>query len=208
MWPNNEETRDLLERARQGDPEATERLLAEYREPLRRVVDLRLDPALARRIDASDIVQDVLIEANRRLAEYLRDPRMPFHLWLRHMAQDRIIDTHRQHRLAQRRSIDREQPMDRPAWMDQSSLQLAAQLIDAEQTPATAAIQRELQRRLYEAMDQLDGNDREIIQMRHHEQLSNQDVAQALELSEAAASMRYLRAVRKLRSLLVPEEGG
>jgi RNA polymerase sigma-70 factor (ECF subfamily) len=170
------------------------------------VIDLRLDPALARRVDASDIVQDVLLEASQRLAEYLKSPNMPFHLWLRHLAQDRIIDTHRQHRLAQRRSIDKEQQIQRPAWVDESSVQLVAQLVDTEQTPASAAIHQELQRKLDVALDLLDPDDREIILLRHHEQLSNQDVAAMLGLSEAAASMRHLRALRKLRGVLLPED--
>lgn len=206
MWPNNEETRRLLDDAKAGDSSAVDRLLGEFREPLRQVIHLRLDPVLARRVDASDIVQDVLIEANQRLTEYLKNPAMPFHLWLRHLAQDRIIDTHRRHRQAQRRSIDREQAVQPPAWADQSSVQLVAQLIDGEQTPASAAIHQELQRRLNEALDQLGEDDREIILMRHHEQLSNQDVAAALGLSEAAASMRYLRSLRKLRAVLLPSE--
>ncbi len=208
MWPDAEKTKDMLEAARSGDAAAVDHLLAEFREPLRRVIDLRLDPVLGRRIDASDIVQDVLLEANQRLVEYLRSPNMPFHLWLRHLAQDRIIDTHRRHRQAQRRSIDKEQPIERPAWVDQSSLQLAAQLVDTEQTPASAAIHEELRRRLEDALAQLAEDDRDIILMRHHEQLSNQDVAAALGLTEAAASMRYLRALRKLRAVLVPDGAG
>jgi RNA polymerase sigma-70 factor (ECF subfamily) len=205
MWPTREETDRLLADARAGN---AGELLARFREPLRRVIDLRLDPVLARRVDASDIVQDVLIEANQRLTEYLKNPAMPFHLWLRHLAQDRIIDTHRRHRQAQRRSIDREQPIQRPAWADQSSVQLVAQLVDGEQTPASAAIHQELQRRLNDALTRLDEDDREVILMRHHEQLSNQDVAAALGLTEAAASMRYLRALRKLRGVLLPSEDG
>lgn len=205
MWPNNENTRRLLDEAQNGESAAVERLLGEFREPLRQVVHLRLDPALARRVDASDIVQDVMLEANQRLKDYLKNPAMPFHLWLRHLAQDRIIDTHRRHRLAQRRSIDREQAIQAPAWADQSSVQLVSQLVDAEKTPASAAIQQELQRRLNDALTQLNEDDREIILMRHHEQLSNQDVAASLKLTEAAASMRYLRALRKLRGVLVPE---
>lgn len=205
MWPNNEQTRGMLDAAKDGDPAAVEKLLAEFREPLRRVIDLRLDPMLARRLDASDIVQDVLVEANQRLTDYLRSPGMPFHLWLRHLAQDRIIDAHRRHRGAQRRSIDKEQPIHRPAWVDESSMQLAAQLVDTEQTPASAAIHHELQRRLESALEELEEDDRDIILMRHHEQLSNQDVAASLGLTEAAASMRYLRALRKLRTVLVPE---
>jgi len=207
MWPTPDQTKDLLDQAKTGDPAAVERLLTAYREPLRRVIDLRLDPALARRVDASDIVQDVLLEANQRLTEYLRSPNMPFHLWVRHLAQDRIIDTYRQHRVAQRRSIDREQPLQRPAWAEESSVQLAAQLISPERGPESAVIREELQRRLEGAMLELDEPDRDIIQMRHHEQLSNQEVATLLGLTEAAASMRYLRAIRKLRSILVPDAG-
>jgi RNA polymerase sigma-70 factor (ECF subfamily) len=207
MWPTNDTTRRMLDEAKTGDSAAVERLLGEFREPLRKVIDLRLDPVLARRVDASDIVQDVLLEANQRLTEYLKSPNMPFHLWLRHLAQDRIIDTHRRHRQAQRRSIDREQAIQRPAWTDESSVQLVAQLVDAEQTPASAAIHQELQRRLSDALGQLGDDDRDIILMRHHEQLSNQDVAAALGLTEAAASMRYLRALRKLRGVLLPGPG-
>src|SRR5947208_6762533 len=159
MWPNREETDRLLDGARNGEPGAVDKLLGEFREPLRRAIDLRLDPAIAARIDASDIVQNVLIEANQRLVEYLKHPDMPFHLWLRHMAQDRIIDTHRRHRLAQRRSVDREQPIARPAWVDESSASLVAQLIDTERTPNSEAIQIELQRRLNDAIDRLSDDD-------------------------------------------------
>jgi len=207
MWPNREETDRLLDDARKGEPGAVDKLLGEFREPLRQVIGLRLDPAVARRVDASDIVQDVLVEANQRLTDYLKKPDMPFHLWLRHLAQDRIIDTHRRHRLAQRRSVDREQPIARPTWADESSVSLIAQLIDTERTPTSEAIQLELQRRLNAAIDQLSEDDREIILMRHHEGLSNQEVAHALNLTEAASSMRYLRALRRLRGVLVPDGG-
>ena len=207
MWPTREQTDRLLDDARGDRPGAVDALLGQFREPLRRVVGLRLDPVLARRVDASDIVQDVLIEANQRLTEYLKSPAMPFHLWLRHLAQDRIIDTHRRHRLAQRRSIDREQPIARPAWMDdESGASLVAQLVDHEKTPASEAIQTELTRRLMTAVGELSDDDRDIILMRHSEQLSNQDVAQQLGLTEAAASMRYLRALRRLRAVLLPDQ--
>jgi RNA polymerase sigma-70 factor (ECF subfamily) len=205
MWPTPDQTDRLLTDARDAKAGAADRLLGEFREPLRKMIDLRLDPALARRVDASDIVQDVLIEANQRLTEYLTKPDMPFHLWLRHLAQDRIIDTHRRHRLAQRRSIDREQPISRPAWAEESSASLVQHLIDHERTPASEAMIAELRHRLTDAIDQLGDDDREIILMRHQELLSNQETATALDLTEAAASMRYLRAVRRLRAVLVPE---
>lgn len=204
MWPTPEETDRLLDEARQGQADAVERLLARHREPVRRMIDLRLDPAIVQRVDASDVVQEVMLEASRRLRDYLRDPAMPFLVWLRHLAKDHLIDAHRRHHQAQKRGVDREQSLARPAWADQSSLELAGQLVDPERTPASEAMQRELQDRLHLAIDQLDDIDREVILMRHFEQLSNQDVAHALELTEPAASMRYLRAVRRLRDLLVP----
>src|SRR2546428_9735191 len=135
MWADLPETQDLLAQARAGQPAAVERLLTAHREPLRRMIGLRLDPALAARVDASDIVQDVLLEAHRRLKDYLLKPAMPFHLWLRHIAKDHIIDAHRHERLAQRRSVDREQSMN-AARPGESSLDWAAQFFDQEMTPA------------------------------------------------------------------------
>ena len=202
MWPEAERVQLLLANARQGRPQAEEELLAIFREPLRRAVELRLDPQLARREDASDIVQKVLFDAHRRLAEYLKDPRMPFHLWLRQMAQDRIIDTYRRHKEAARRSIDHEQSQQPPAWASQSSVQLLGQLMDRERTPASAVLQQELQEKLQQVLTSLDDIDREVILMRYYEQLSNQEIAAALGLTEAAASMRHLRALRRLKEAL------
>jgi RNA polymerase sigma-70 factor (ECF subfamily) len=156
---------------------------------------------MARRVDASDIVQDVLLEASRRLRDYVAEPSMPFHLWLRHLAKDRMIDLHRRHH-ARRRNVDREQPLAARGLGDQSSIDLAAQLADSELTPAAATIRKELEERFLEALDQLEEGDREIVVMRHIEHLGNSDVAAALQLSPAAAGMRYLRAIRKLRAVL------
>lgn len=204
MWPDANNTQELLEQAKKGNADAVDQLLAKHREPIRRMIDLRLDPAIVQRLDASDVVQEVLLEANRRLRDYLKAPPMPFHLWLRHIAKDHLIDAHRRHHQAQKRGVNREQPIHRPAWSERSSLDLAAQLLDQDLTPASAAIQEELQQRLREAIGQLDEDDREVILMRHYEMLGNQEVASSLGLTEAAASMRYLRAVRKLRDLLAP----
>lgn len=202
MWPDSDETHQLLRHAEGGDAEAVNRLMERHRAALRQMVQLRLDRAVARRVDASDVVQDVLLEASRRLEDYIRDPRLPFHLWLRQLAKDRMIDMHRRHRTAQRRSVDREQPLAAPGNGDRSSLDLAARLIDRELTPAAANIRRELEQRFLTALDELDETDREILLMRHTEQLGNSEVAQALGISPAAAGMRYLRALRKLRAVL------
>ncbi len=204
MWPAPTETLQLLDQVRQGNLDAVDRLITRHREAVRRMIDLRLDPAIVQRVDASDVVQEVMLEASRRLGDYVKNPAMPFSLWLRHLAKDHLIDAHRRHHQAQKRGVDREQPLHRPAWADQSSMELAGQIVDPERTPASEAMQQELQRRLHTAMAQLDEADREVLLMRHFEQLSNQDVAIALELTEPAASMRYLRAVRRLRDLLAP----
>lgn len=202
MWPNSEQTQELMAAARAGEGDAAGQLLNRHRDALRRMVELRLDRRIQQRIDASDIVQEVMIEANRRLEQFLAAPAMPFHLWLRQMARDRIIDAHRRHRASGKRSVDREQAMVAPAALDRSTIELVGQICDPELTPAAAATMQELQRRFQAALETMDDHDREIVLMRHFEQLSNQDVAQSLGLTEPAASMRYLRAMRKLRKLL------
>jgi RNA polymerase sigma-70 factor (ECF subfamily) len=195
-------TQELLADVGRGDSAATNRLLERHRASLRKLIQLRLDRNIARRVDASDIVQDVLLEANQRLREYMANPCMPFHLWLRHLAKDRIIDMHRRHRGAQRRSLDREQSLAGPQYGDQSSFDLASQLVASELTPAAASIRRELEVRFVAALDQLDEEDRDILLMRHFEQLGNSEAAAVLGLSAAAAGMRHLRALRKLRAVL------
>ena len=202
LWPDHTATQELLAAAGQGAPDAVNQLLERHRLALKKLVQLRLDRRIARRADASDIVQDVLLEANQRLQEYLNDPRMPFHLWLLHMAKDRVIDMHRRHRGAKRRSLDREQSLTSPQFADQSSFDLASQLAGSELTPAAASIRHELEQRFLTALEQLDEGDRDILLMRHFEQLGNSEAAAALGLSEAAAGMRHLRALRKLRAIL------
>lgn len=206
MWPDAGETQVLLKRIEHDDAGAVERLWEQHREPLRRMIGLRLDHAIARRVDASDVVQEVLLKANQRLPEYLRNPVMPFHLWLRQIARDHMIDQHRRHRVAAVRSLDRERPLARAGgdgpFADRSSLDLAAQLRDPGATPAAAALRRELERRFRDALDDLDEDDREIILLRHFEQLSNGEAARALGLSGPAAGMRHLRALRRLRAVL------
>jgi RNA polymerase sigma-70 factor (ECF subfamily) len=210
VWPERGGTQLLLAQAGAGNAAAVNQLLDRHRDSLRRLIALRLDRALARRVDASDIVQDVLFEANQRLRDYLADPRLPFHLWLRHLAKDRVIEMHRQHRGAQRRSLDREQSLNGPEFADRSGLDLADQLRDGELTPAAENIRREFEQRFLAALEQLEEDDRDIILMRHVEQLGNSEAAAALGLTPAAAGMRHLRALRKLRGLLGdrPSENG
>jgi len=195
MWPEAEQTHELLDMVRQGDESATGRLLQRHRKALCRMVNMRLDQQIRRRLDVSDIIQDVMVEANRRLQNYLENPVMPCHLWLRQIAKDRLIDAHRRHRI----SVDREQAAVVAANLDHSTIQFNPQVSDKEMTPAATAVYHEMQRTFEKAIREMDEQDQEIIVMRHFEKLSNQEVAQALELTEPAASMRYLRAIRRLR---------
>jgi RNA polymerase sigma-70 factor, ECF subfamily len=201
MWPDPMETRAMLEHAAGEDPSAIDKLLACHREPLRRMIAVRLDRALNRREDASDVVQSVLLEASRRLADYLRQPPMPFQLWLRQIARDQLIDVHRRHRVAERRSIDRERSITAREFLDRSSIDLSRALRDQGLTPAADAIRRELLDRFHSALEHLGEDDREILIMRHFEHLTNAESAVALSLSEPAAGMRYLRALRRLRDV-------
>jgi RNA polymerase sigma-70 factor (ECF subfamily) len=202
IWPCDDQTETLLRAARGGDSDAINRLLEKHRGPVRRLVEMRLDRKVQRRVDVSDVVQDVMIEASGRLDKYLDDPVMAFHLWLRQIAWDRIIDTYRRHRVSAKRNMDREQPMSVPAGADHSTMELAVQLCDPGLTPAAAATHRELADQVEAVIELLGDQDREIILMRHYEHLSNLEIAEVLQLNPPAASMRYLRALRRLRALL------
>jgi len=191
----------LLDRVRDGDADAINRLLERHRQAIRQMIDRRMDRVITRRVDASDIVQEVMIEANRRLGDYLVNPTMPFRLWLRHMARDRLIDAHRRHRVAATRSLDREVPLVSGDG-DGSSAGEIVGVADRELTPAAAATWHELERRFAAAVERLDEGDRQIVLLRHFEHLSTAEAAAALGLAKPAAGMRYLRAMRRLRSLL------
>src|SRR5207249_5343083 len=127
----------------------------------------RLDPALAARLDASDVVQDVMLEASRRLKDYLQNPTMPFDMWLHFIADDHMIDAHRRHRQAKRRSLDREQPMHPALPAERSSVELIAQIVDPEKTPASAPMRRELPAPVDTPRETLDEPDRAVIRMKH-----------------------------------------
>lgn len=198
MWPASEETQELLLNAGRGDADAVNNLMARHRDALVRMVQSRLHRGTDRRFDASDIVQDVLVEAHRRLSEYVQHPPMPFHTWLRQMAHDRLVDTYRR-QLAQKRDMRRDQQL---APRDPSASGLFGDLPDHEITPAAAMMRSEFQARFHAALDGLGDEAREIILMRHSEQLTNSQAAELLGLSEPATGMRYLRALRQLKAIL------
>lgn len=195
--PDPAETQRLLHAVRAGDRAALDQLLEQHRAYLRSLVGLRLDPKLRARVDASDVVQEAQIEAVRRVDNYLQRPALPFHLWLRQIAYDRLLMMRRQHVGAARRAVEREAVLP-----DESSMQLARLVLANGPTPSQELVQHELVARVRQALVELADDDREILLMRTLEGLSNQEVAQVLDLDPATASKRYGRALLRLRQLL------
>ena len=193
MDPESEATEKLLLRLDAGDRSAFDRLFAMHRSDLRRAVDLRLDPALRGRVDASDVVQEAHMDALNRLDDYLRRRPMPFRLWLWKTAHERLLKIRRQHAATLKRAMGREQPLP-----DHSSLQLARH-IWAEGTGASGpAVRRELADQVRRALKRLPEIDREILLMRVLEGMPYEDVARILEIDPAAARKRYGRALTRM----------
>jgi RNA polymerase sigma-70 factor (ECF subfamily) len=206
---DSQETDELLQAAAAGDRERWGTLLARHRDRLRRMVALRLDRRLQGRIDASDVVQEAFLEASTRLPEYVQQPTMSFFLWLRFLTGQKMLELHRHHLGAQMRDAAREISLYRDALPATSSAALAAQLLGRDTGPSEAAIRAERKIRLQEALNSMDPLDREILALRHFEQLNNVETAQSLGLQESAASKRYIRALKKLKEILTQlSQGG
>ena len=192
----------LLERASVGDDVALDELFSRYDEKLRRMVQLRMNRRLSGRVDAIDVLQDAYVEIARELPRYLADPTLPFFLWMRHIVSQKIITVHRHHLGAKKRDAARDVNMN--AWGSPSatSAAIAAQLLGKLTSPSQSVIRVETKRRVQDALDQLSELDREILVMRHFEQLNNKETAQALGIRPSAASSRYVRALDHLQLLL------
>jgi RNA polymerase sigma-70 factor (ECF subfamily) len=178
----------LLERAGRGDQDALGELFSRYRERLRRMVQVRLDRRLRGRIDASDVLQEAFVEVARCLDDYLREPALPFFLWPRMIAGRKLRGLHRHHLGTRMRDAGRELLLQGDALPQASSVALAAQLLGRLTTPGQAAVRAELRLQVQEALDGMDVLDREILALRHFEQLSNLEAARVLDISEQAAS--------------------
>jgi RNA polymerase sigma-70 factor (ECF subfamily) len=200
----DEDTDDLLRRAAAGDAAARERLLVRHRDRLLQVVGFRLDRRLAARVDPSDVVQEAMADAARKLPDYLRRRPLPFYPWLRQLALERLVEMHRLHIQAQKRSVTREEVQSLPLT-DDSTLQLADRLMAAGGTPIGKLLRAELCQRVQDALARLNPRDREVLVLRHLEQLSTRDVAAVLKVGEGAVKTRHLRALRRFRSLLARE---
>jgi RNA polymerase sigma-70 factor (ECF subfamily) len=207
MSSDASEVSDLLQRAAAGDEQAIQELFTRYRDRLKRMVHLRLSRRLQGRVDDSDVVQEACLEASRRLQEYLAAPGLPFYLWLRHLTGLKLAEVHRRHLGTQLRDADREVTLHRGGLPAADSASLAAQLLGTATTPSLAAIRAETRLHVQEALNALDPIDREVLALKHFEQLSTSEIAQVLGLSKAGAGSRYLRAVKRLRAILAQIPG-
>jgi len=193
---------ELLAQAAAGDEAALTQLFTRYRKRLKQMVRLRLNRRLQGRIDDSDILQEAYLEAAKRFPEYLAEKPLPFFLWLRHLTGEKLIDAHRRHLGAKMRDAGQEVSLHRGPMPAASSASLAAQLLGHLTSPSQAAIKAETRLRVQEVLNSMDPLDREIIALRHFEQLTNPEVAETLGLNESTASSRYLRALKRLKEEL------
>jgi RNA polymerase sigma-70 factor (ECF subfamily) len=198
---------ELLRRAGADDAQARGELFACHKERLRHMVRLRLDRRLQGRLDESDVLQEAYLEFSRSLAQYLRDPAIPIYLWLRMITGRKLQALHRRHLGVEARDAGRQVSLYRGGTPAASSISLAAQLLGRFTTPSQAAVRVELQMRVQDALNGMEPIDREILSLRHFEQLTNSEIAHVLEISESAASYRFLRALRRLKDILMSEPG-
>lgn len=203
----DDELIEQVRRAAAGDQDAARVLFSQYHERLRRMVHLRLSRRLAGRVDDSDVLQEAYLDVARRLDDYLNGPRRSFFLWLRHMTGLKLAEIHRRHLGTQLRDADREVTLHRNGLPMADSVSLAAQLLGTCTTPSQAVIKAETRFHVQEALNSMDPIDREVLALKHFEQLSISQIAEVLGLSKAGAGSRYLRAVKRLKEILLRVPG-
>jgi RNA polymerase sigma-70 factor (ECF subfamily) len=207
MQDSDDTDQSLLRRIATGDDRALAEFFGTQRARLRRMVQLRLDRRLQGRVDPSDVIQEAYMEAVRRLGDYTANPSMPPFLWLRFLAAQRLMTLHRVHLGVKGRDAGREVSLHSGPLPAADSRSLAAQLLGRLTTPSRAAIRAEVQIKIQDALNAMDPIDREILALRHFEELNNGETAAVLGIHKAAASNRYVRALRRLKEILAPMLG-
>lgn len=207
MSSDASETRDLIRRIEGGDEHALSELFARYRSRLKRMVKFRMDRRLQGRLDASDVLQEAYLDVARRAKEYRDDHKLPVFLWLRLITGQRLMALHRQHLGAQMRDAGQEVSLHRGALPPASSISIAAMLLGRLTSPTRAASRAEMQVRLQDVLNSMDPIDREVLTLRHFEELGNSETAQVLGITKSAASSRYIRAVMRLKKELASIPG-
>ena len=194
-------------RIEQGDESALVELFTRHRGRLKQMLRLRLDHRLQGRIDASDVLQEAYLDVARRAREYVASPSMPAFLWLRWITGQRLVTLHRRHLGSRMRDVGLEVSLHHGALPQATSVSLAAMLLGRLTSPTRAALRAELQLRVQDALNAMEPIDREILTLRHFEELNNNETAAVLGIHKAAASQRYVRALRRLKEILSPVLG-
>lgn len=198
------DTDGLLDQLAAGKAEAADVLLMHHRDRLKKMVRCRMDARLATRVSPSDVVQDTMLTAAKDLMNFAKNRPMPFYPWLRRLAWNRLMDLQRRHLYRQKRAVGREEP---PAPMtDQSLYELAKRLVAIGPSPSRAAQTKETRERLREALEALEPTQREVLLLKYVEDMTLAEAAAVLEITVDAAKMRHLRAVQRLRTVLVDLE--
>jgi RNA polymerase sigma-70 factor (ECF subfamily) len=200
MKPDSDQTRDLLDQVRQGDRQALEQLLERHQANVHAFVKAWLDPRVRPRVAPSDVVQETQMEIVRRMDDYLRREPMPYRPWVLRTAYECLMNELRKHRQAGKRSVEREVPL--PA---RSSLLLVQPLLARGPSPDQELADREFAARVSQAVGQLDEADREILLLRHVQDLPYEEAACVLDIQPAAARKRYGRALLRLRKVLAEQ---
>ena len=206
MTDESVDIHELLGRVLAGDQEALASLFSRHRERLRRMVELRLDARLRGRVSASDVLQEAYIDALKRLPHFQADPEIPFFIWLRTVTVQRLIQVHRQHLGAKGRDAAREVQL-RHGSANEASADRLAEILGDFTSPSQAALRGESASHLRATLERLDPLDREVLALRHFEELSNHEVAEVLGIHSAAASKRYVRAIERLKQALERSPG-
>lgn len=192
---------ELLLRLEAGDDHAFVDLFARYRGRLKQMLEYRMDHRLRTRADASDVLQEVYIDAHQRISHYLKKPELSFYVWLRQLTTQRLIDFYRRHLLAEKRDARLERPLNQHnAGMTSASM--AAHLVAHLASPSQLLMQAEMITQIEQTLEGMEDLDREIVALRHFEEMRNSEVAEVLGIKEAAASNRYIRALMRLREAL------
>jgi RNA polymerase sigma-70 factor, ECF subfamily len=202
------DTVHLLERLHGGDRQALTDLFQRHRDRLRRMVELRMDARLQGRVDASDVLQDAFLDAATHLDTYLRGSELPAFLWLRLVVSQRLAIYHRRHLGTKMRDVGQEVSLYRDPLPQASSAALASMLLGRLTSPSHAAIRTEQVLQVQEALNALDPLDREVVALRHFEELCRAETAQVLGITEEAGAKRYMRALRRLKAILAVRPGG
>ena len=197
----------LLQRALAGDCGALAELFERHRGRLEQMVRLRMDRRLQGRLDPADVLQETYLDVARRIREYAADPALPFFLWLRLLAGQRLVDLHRHHLGARMRDAGREVSPRRGDFPQASAESLAELLLGRLTSPSRVVVRAEMQARVQDALSAMDPIDREVLVLRHFEMLSNEETARVLGLKPSAASNRHIRALKRLKEILAEATG-